>query len=42
MEKTKLRWVPYQISFCLDVVRVHLLVGAPTGDVLQHFSNVLH
>jgi hypothetical protein len=25
--KTKLRWVPYWISFCHDVVRAHLLIG---------------
>jgi hypothetical protein len=40
--KAKLCWVSYQISFCPDVVRVHLLVRGPTGDVLEYFSKVLH
>jgi hypothetical protein len=40
--KTKLRWAPYRISFYLDVVRVHQIIGGPTGDVLEHFSKVFH
>jgi hypothetical protein len=36
--KTELSWMPYQIPFNPNVVRTHLLVSGPHGDILEHFS----
>jgi hypothetical protein len=34
--------VPYRVPFYSDVVRAHLQVIWPSGDVLEHFYQMLH
>jgi hypothetical protein len=36
--KTELSWVPYQLPFNPDVVRVQLLVSQPCIDILEPIS----
>jgi hypothetical protein len=40
--KTEVYGVPYRAPFCPDVIRVHLLIGWPAGDILKQFPQMLY